>query len=128
VLYALFCYQSEEALRTLTPEQDQAMMCELSAARERLSTKVKFGPVARLELTPTATTIRPARGRQESLVLDGPFAETKEQLLGFYVLECATLEEALDAARELEAPRVAAGLIGALEVRPVRMFDAGAAM
>jgi hypothetical protein len=59
------------------------------------------------------------------VVLDGPFAETKEQLLGFYVLECATLAEAIDAAKALAGPRSAAGLSGALEIRPIRFFESG---
>jgi len=58
-------------------------------------------------------------------VLDGPFAETKEQLLGFYVVECATLDEAIDAAKALAGPRSAAGLSGALEIRPIRFFEPG---
>jgi hypothetical protein len=51
------------------------------------------GPVARLLPTTAATTLR--KGREE-MVIDGPFAETKEQLLGFYIVDCASLEEALD--------------------------------
>ena len=56
---------------------------------------------------------------QQRTVTDGPFAETKEQLLGFYVLDCSTLEEAIEAAR---------GLInetGSLEIRPIRWFAPG---
>ena len=49
--------------------------------------------------TTAATTLR--KDREPPLVIDGPFAETKEQLLGFYVVDCATLEEALEIAREL---------------------------
>jgi hypothetical protein len=52
-------------------------------------------------------------------VLDGPFAETKEQLLGFYLVDCKTLEEALDVARRL------VGETGALEVRPLAQFYPG---
>jgi hypothetical protein len=67
--------------------------------------------------TTTATTVR---GGAEPLVLDGPFAETKEQLLGFYVVDCATLEEAIDTGRQL------VGQSGAMEVRPIRSFSPGA--
>jgi hypothetical protein len=69
--------------------------------------------------TTAATTLRAGA---EPLVIDGPFAETKEQLLGFYVIDCATLEEAIEAARLLLAPRTAAGLMSALEVRPISVF------
>jgi hypothetical protein len=72
--------------------------------------------------TTAATTLRAGA---EPLVLDGPFAETKEQLLGFYVVECATLEEAIDAARLLMEPRMAAGLMSALEIRPISVFHPG---
>ena len=60
------------------------------------------------------------RSGREPLVIDGPFAETKEQLLGFYVVDCATLEEAIEAARELGR-----GETGALEIRPLRLFQPG---
>jgi hypothetical protein len=59
------------------------------------------------------------------LVIAGPFAESKEQLLGFYVVDCATLEEAIEVARRLLAPRTAAGLRSALEIRPISIFHAG---
>lgn len=61
----------------------------------------------------------------ERTVIDGPFAETKEQLLGFYVIDCATLEEAIEAAHLLMAPRMAAGLMSALEIRPISVFHPG---
>ena len=54
-------------------------------------------------------------------VVDGPFAETKEQLLGFYVIDCKDLDEALDAARDLAAVNPG----GAYEIRPVGMFTPG---
>ena len=72
--------------------------------------------------TTAATTLRSGA---EPLVIDGPFAETKEQLLGFYVVDCATLEEAIDVARRLMVPRTAAGLSSALEIRPISIFQPG---
>ncbi len=122
MLYAIFCYQSESAVCAMSKEQDDALMDELAIAKQRLSKHVTFGPVARLMPTTAAVTVR--EGRQP-LVIDGPFAETKEQLLGFYMVECDTLEEAIEAAQGLMAPRAAAGLSGALEVRPVQLFEAG---
>ena len=62
------------------------------------------------------------RKHSEPLVIDGPFAETKEQLLGFYIVDCATLEAAIEAARQMGH-----GESGALEIRPVRLFEPGAA-
>jgi hypothetical protein len=118
--YAIFCYQAEGDVCAMSKEQDDAMMAELALAKDRAGKKVKFGPTARLMPTTAATTVREGK---EIVVLDGPFAETKEQLLGFYVVECDSLEQAIDAAKELAGPRVAAGLGGALEIRPVHFFE-----
>jgi len=63
----------------------------------------KLGPSLRLLPTTAATTLRKSQG--EPLVIDGPFAETKEQLLGFFIVDVANLDEALDVARELAAAR-----------------------
>jgi len=118
--YAILCYHDESAVGSLTKEQDDALMAELEVVRRQLESQL--GPVARLMPTTAATTLRAGA---EPLVIDGPFAETKEQLLGFYVIDCATLEEAIDAARLLLAPRMAAGLMSALEVRPIAVFFPG---
>jgi hypothetical protein len=120
--YAILCYHDEAAVNALTKEQDDALMAEIEVVRRRL--EGKLGPVARLMPTHAATTLRAGA---EPLVLDGPFAETKEALLGFYVIDCATLEEAIEAARLLMAPRMAAGLMSALEVRPISVFFPGKA-
>jgi hypothetical protein len=124
MLYAIFCYQSEGAVCAMSREQDEAMMADLAAAKQVLARKVRFGPTARLMPTTAATTVRSGR---ETVVLDGPFAETKEQLLGFYIVDCKSLDEAVEVARGLHAPRDAAGLSGALEIRPVQFFEAGTA-
>src|SRR3546814_2929215 len=77
-------------------------MAEHLAVHEKLAAKGRLGPVARLMPTTTATTVRPGH---DPLVVDGPFAETKEQLLGFYLVDCATLEEAIEVARSLPVVR-----------------------
>jgi hypothetical protein len=118
--YAILCYHDETAVGALTKEEDDALMAELEIVRRQLETKL--GPVARLMPTTAATTLRAGA---EPLVIDGPFAETKEQLLGFYIIDCASLEEAIEAARLLMAPRVAAGLRGTLEIRPISVFFPG---
>jgi hypothetical protein len=122
--YAIFCYQAEGAVCSMSKEQDDAMMADLAQAKARAGKKVKFGPTARLMPTTAATTVREGK---EIVVLDGPFAETKEQLLGFYVIEAESLEEAIEAAKELAGPRAAAGLNGALEIRPIHFFEANPA-
>jgi hypothetical protein len=123
MLYAILCYHDEDAVAALSKEEDDALMAELAVVRQQL--KDKLGPVARLGPTKAATTVRASA---PPLVIDGPFAETKEQLLGFYVVNCATLEEAIEAARLLMAPRVAAGLKSALEIRPISIFHPGSDM
>ena len=70
--------------------------------------------------TTAATTLR--KDQEPALVIDGPFAETKEQLLGFYVVDCDDLEEALAYTRELGQANPG----GAYELRPLRLFLKGA--
>ena len=120
MLYAILCHHDEAAVGALTKEEDDALMAELEVVRRQLQDKL--GPVARLMPTTAATTVRAGA---EPLVLDGPFAETKELLLGFYVIECATLEEAIEATRLLQEPRMRAGLMGTLEIRPISVFIPG---
>jgi hypothetical protein len=104
-----------------TKEQDDAAMAKLAVVQEKLTKEGKLGPVARLMPTTAATTLRKGR---ESMVLDGPFAETKEQLLGFFIVDCATLEEALEAARDLGR---ASSSNGAYEIRPIALYRPGIA-
>jgi len=68
-----------------------------------------------LKPTKTATTVRPSDGKP--VVLDGPFAETKEQLAGFYILECRDLDEAIEWAKRI--PTSCKGDSGCIEIRPV---------
>jgi len=68
-----------------------------------------------LKPTATATTVRSLDG--QAVILDGPFAETKEQLAGYYLLECRDLEEALEWAKKI--PTSCKGASGSVEIRPV---------
>jgi hypothetical protein len=119
VLYAVICYNSEAALGELDEQANDAMMARLAISRQRLVEQGKLGAHARLMPTTTATSIRAGGAAGDCVVLDGPFAETKEQLLGFYVLDCASLDEAIEAAGTL------GHAIGTLEVRPIRAFFPG---
>jgi hypothetical protein len=119
MLYAILCYHSEDVVCSWTKEEDDAVMAKLAIVQEKLVKQGKLGPVARLTPTTAATTLR--KDRDPPLVIDGPFAETKEQLLGFYIVDCATLDEALDIARELG--RANPG--GSYEIRPVALFQPG---
>jgi hypothetical protein len=121
MLYAILCYGNEAKISAMTPEQDEALMKRLAPVDGALIAEGKLGPHFRLRGTDSAKHLRAG----EHLVLDGPFAETKEQLLGLYLLDCATFEDAVDAARRLEGPRVAAGVGGTLEIRPLRQLFQG---
>lgn len=120
MLYAIFCYNQEDVTSAWAPEHEAKVMADLRAVQEPLVAAGKLGPVARLLPTTSATTLRKG---DEPLIIDGPFAETKEQLLGFYLLDVADLEEALGVARDLA--RANPGL-GSYEVRPLALFNPGA--
>jgi hypothetical protein len=119
--YAILCYHDENVVCAWSKEEDDAVMGKLSRVQEKLASQGKLGPVVRLLPTTAATTLR--KDREPPLVIDGPFAETKEQLLGFYVVDCASLEEVLQIARELGAANPG----GAYEIRPIGAFIPGSA-
>jgi len=114
--YAILCYHDENVVWSWTKEQDQAVMTRLVAVQERLTKAGKMGPSLRLLPTTAATTLR--KTQEPPLVIDGPFAETKEQLLGFYIVDVENLDEALGIARELAAANPG----GAYELRPVAVY------
>ena len=116
MLYAVICYNSEAVVGAWSKEKDDAVMDHHKGVLAKFAARGKLGPVARLMPTTTATTVRTGR---EMMVLDGPFAETKEQMLGFYLFDCETLEEVIAAARELVSDP------GAMEIRPVKYFNPG---
>ena len=116
MLYALLCYNEEDVVWSRSKEQDDAVMARLAVIQERLVKAGKLGPSLRLLPTTSATTLRKSQG--EPLVIDGPFAETKEQLLGFFIIDVANLEEALDIARELAAAKTGS----TYEIRPIALY------
>lgn len=121
MLYAILCYHSEDIVASWPKEKDEQVMRQLSEVNEKLAKAGRLGPVARLLPTTAATTVR-ENPRQEMLVIDGPFAETKEQLLGFFVVDCADLDEAVETAKQLmhanDGP-------GGYEIRPIGYFNPG---
>jgi hypothetical protein len=122
MLYAIFCYDTEEEVGAWSEEKDAAVMASLDAVQQKLAAQDRLGPVARLAPTKRARTVRKGPA---AMVIDGPFAETKEQLLGFYVVECATPEDAIETAQELAR---ASGSAGAFEIRPITLFRPGGAV
>jgi hypothetical protein len=116
MLYAILCYDSEAVVESWTKEQDAAVIAKLDVVTDRLAREGRLGPLVRLMPTTTATTLRKGK---EAIVLDGPFAETKEQLLGFFIVECASLEQAIETAKDLGR---ASSSNGSYEIRPLRVF------
>jgi hypothetical protein len=119
MLYAILCYNDESTVWSWTKDEEDACMARLGVVQEKLAQQGKLGPVARLMPTTAATTLR--KDREPALVIDGPFAETKEQLLGFYVVDCTGLDDALEVARELGVANPG----GAYEIRPLAVFRPG---
>ncbi len=121
MLYAILCYNQEDVVWSWSKDEEDAVMEKLGAVQERLAREGRLGPVARLMPTTAATTLR--KDRDPPLVLDGPFAETKEQLLGFYVVDCESLDAALDIAKDLGKANPG----GSYEIRPIALFQPGQA-
>ena len=116
MLYAILCYNDQTVTEAWSKAEDDAVMARLDAVHQKLISQGRFGPTARLMPTTKATTLRKGK---TPLVMDGPFAETKEQLLGFYVIDCASLDEAIETAKELAIANPGAG---GYEIRPIRTF------
>ncbi len=117
MLYAILCYNSEKAVFSWSKEEDDAVMARLSVVHQRLAAEGKMGPAARLGPTSKARTL--LKGQQPPLIVDGPYAETKEALLGFYIIDVESREEAVRIAQDLEKANPGAG---AYEVRQVNYF------
>ena len=117
MLYAVLAYHDEQEVLGWSDAEDAAQMARLAPIHERLAQEGRLGPAARLGATATAVTVG-----GKPLVLDGPFAETKEALLGFYLLDCADLDEAVANVQELKAANPGA----VYEIRPVVLYLPGA--
>ena len=121
MLYAILAYHVENEVMSWTAEQDAALMGELLDVHDRLDRLGRLGPSARLGETKKARTLR---GKGSGMVIDGPFAETKEQLLGLYVVNCDTEEAAIETARDLKRVNPSA----VYEIRPIKLYLPGAAI
>jgi hypothetical protein len=112
--YALLIYGAESADSQASKEEQEAVMAAYNAFGERYKDQI-VGGEALLE-TSSATTVRVRNGK--SLTTDGPFAETKEQLGGFYLVNCNDLDEALQIAANIPG-----AVRGSIEVRPIMEFE-----
>src|SRR3954453_4747506 len=114
--YAFTIYRDESQVEPATPEKMQEMSGSYREVTEEMQQKGVLLAGDGLYPTATATTIRVRDGQRD--VTDGPFAETKEQLGGFYVLDCRDLDEAIEWAAKIPGSQ-----IGSVEIRPVMVFD-----
>src|SRR5438132_11539312 len=118
--YLLTIYGDETRWEHITPEEGQAIMNAYWAFQSEVETAGAFIAGEGLQSTGTATAVRVRDG--ERMLTDGPFAETKEQLGGFYMLECKDLDEAIE-----WAARIPGASHGSVEVRPVMDYSASRA-
>jgi hypothetical protein len=98
-----------------TKEEDDAVLAKRHKVTDPLAAQGKLGAVIRLMPTTAATTVRMGR---EPVVLDGPFAETKEALLGLYLVDCASLKDAIALAQQIGRDEKVV-----FEIRPVRRLQ-----
>ena len=112
--YLCTIYGDESQMAAATPEQTNEMLAAYGAFGEEAGDVILGGEG--LQPTSTATTVRVRDG--ERMLTDGPFAETKEQLGGFYLLECGSLDEAIEWAAKIPGAR-----FGSVEVRPVMNYE-----
>jgi hypothetical protein len=110
--YLLMIYEDEKAWGRYTEAERQAMFGEYGKFTEEIKKSGNYLGGNPLQPTPTATTVRVRDGKR--LTTDGPFAETKEQLGGYYLIEAADLDAALGI-----AARIPSGRVGSIEVRPI---------
>ncbi|MEI2298387.1 YciI family protein [Ensifer sp. MJa1] len=119
--YAILAYHAAGVVESWSEEEDAALMSDLLEVHDRFVQQKNFGPAARLGPAEGAVTLR---GPGEGIVTDGPFAETKEHLLGLYVVDFPTIEAAIAAARELRRSNPTA----VYEIRPIALYVPGATL
>ncbi len=115
--YLLLIYDDEKLWARMDPEESGQMLKEYFEYTAWLQDKGWFVAGDALQSTASATTVRVREG--DRLVTDGPFAETKEQLGGYYLVQCESLDEAIEAAAHIPSAR-----LGSIEVRPIMEIPA----
>lgn len=114
--YLCLIYDEEKKMMTMTKEQGEAFMGEYYAFTEDVKKSGHYVAGEALKPVHTATTVRVRNGKMSTT--DGPFAETKEQLGGFYMIEARDLNDALQV-----AARIPSAKTGTIEVRPIEVFS-----
>lgn len=115
--YAILIYGVEGVVERLPEEEQERLLDDHRALQAELAEQGKLGPTVKLMATSAAVTLR--HKGQGVLALDGPFAESKEQFLGFYVIECGSMAEAIEAAKKLPLE------VATLEIRPIEWMRGG---
>jgi hypothetical protein len=118
--YLCLIYENEKAWETMPQSDAEAIMNEYFAFTEDIRQSGKYVAGEALQPTQTATTVRVRNGKLSTT--DGPFAETKDQLGGFYLIDAKDLNDAIQVASRIPSAR-----LGSVEVRPVVDFSAEAA-
>ncbi|HEY2332892.1 MAG TPA: YciI family protein [Acidimicrobiales bacterium] len=110
--YLLLICTDESAMAAMSPDEATAMTASYMAYGDEMAARGVLQGGERLHPTSSATTVQVRNG--EVLTLDGPFAETKEQMGGYYVVECENLDEAIEV-----AAKIPGATQGSIEVRPI---------
>jgi hypothetical protein len=114
--YLLLIYDDETVWDAMPPEQSGALLAEYHGFSRDIAASGHMRGGNALQPTPTATTVRVRDGK--TVTTDGPFAETKEQLGGYYLVEAKDLDEAIALAARIPSSR-----FGSIEIRPIMTFD-----
>ncbi|WP_404402529.1 YciI family protein [Pelagibacterium halotolerans] len=112
MLYAIMIFGAEGVVERLPEAERDAILDVHSTLQADLEAKGMYRGA--IQLMPPSTAMTVADRGAGTMLLDGPFAESKEQFLGFYLVECETMDDALDAAKALPQG------IAFMEVRPVK--------
>lgn len=118
--YMLLIYTREDAVAKSSQEEMQQVMNGHWGVMREAHAKGALEAAEPLAGTSTATTVRLQNGNP--IITDGPFAETKEQLAGYYILDCKNLDEAIEWAKKI--PTACGGLQGCVEIRPLQEVPA----
>lgn len=110
--YLMLIYSNEQNLDAMTPEPGAEMSADYKAFTESIAKSGNYRGGNRLHPTKSATSVRVRDGKRQTT--DGPFAETREQLGGYYLIDAADLDEAIDIAARIPGARD-----GTIEVRPI---------